>query len=179
MSIQKIYQQKKSEIRSRLDEFKSLPEKECLKEHIFCLLTPQSQAKKCWQAVEEIFALPERELTKKNLVKILSTKTRFHHTKSGRVLAALQNWGNTKTILQEQNSFELRNQLAEKINGYWLKEASHFLRNVGRSDNQIAILDRHILRNLRALNLIRETKVNSKKDYLQIEKIFISFASNQ
>ena len=53
----------------------------------------------------------------------------------------------------------LRNFIAENVKGYGLKEASHFLRNIGKSDNQIAILDRHILRNLKALDIIEEEKI--------------------
>ena len=54
-----------------------------------------------------------------------------------------------------------------------LKEASHFLRNIGKSNNQIAILDRHILRNLRVEG------VKSRKDYFEIEKMFLKRASDE
>lgn len=57
-----------------------------------------------------------------------------------------------------------------------MKEASHFLRNIGFSNNQIAILDRHILKNLKAQNLIKETKIKSEKHYLEIEQIYLNYA---
>lgn len=50
------------------------------------------------------------------------------------------------------------------------KEASHFLRNVGFGEN-IAILDRHILRNLVKLEVIDELpKTLTPKLYLEIEE---------
>lgn len=175
-TLLKSYTSQKQNLQSRLKEFSSLPEKDYIKEHVFCLLTPQSQAKKCWQAVEEIFVLTENERTEEKIREILSSKTRFHNTKAKRVVAALENWEKTKSILSNQNILELRNSLAEKINGYGLKEAGHFLRNIGLSQNKIAILDRHILRNLHAFKIIEEEKIKNKKHYLEIENSFLKFS---
>ena len=50
------------------------------------------------------------------------------------------------------------------------KEASHFLRNIGFAD-YLAILDRHILKNLKIFGIIEEIpKSLSKKKYLEIEE---------
>ena len=55
------------------------------------------------------------------------------------------------------------------------KEASHFLRNIGHRN--LAILDRHILRNLvRAGVLHRLPKTLTAKRYLLIEEKFKDFA---
>ncbi|MBU1630565.1 MAG: DNA lyase, partial [Candidatus Omnitrophica bacterium] len=55
------------------------------------------------------------------------------------------------------------------VKGIGYKEASHFLRNIGLGEN-IAILDRHILRNLKELGVIKEILSSiSKKKYLEIE----------
>ena len=54
--------------------------------------------------------------------------------------------------------------------GVGLKEANHVLRNLGFGEN-IAILDRHILRNLKALNVINEIpKTITEKKYYEIEE---------
>ena len=51
-----------------------------------------------------------------------------------------------------------------------LKEANHVLRNLGFGEN-IAILDRHILRNLKALNVIEKIpKSITEKKYYEIEE---------
>ena len=68
------------------------------------------------------------------------------------------------------NLFELREWMAENVKGLGYKEASHFLRNVGLGE-EFAILDRHILRNLKRLEVISEVPVSiTKKRYLEIEE---------
>ena len=171
----KQYHLSKNKIQSRLKDFKNLSEEEKFKEFLFCLLTPQSNAQRCWNAVEEISKL--REIKEETVFNILKSKTRFHITKTKRILEAKDNWNKIKYNLNNKEVKELRNFLAETVNGYGLKEASHFLRNIGLSGNQIAILDRHILRNLRKYNIIKESKVKNKKAYLEIENSFINFAN--
>jgi len=168
------YNSKKKEIESRLKDFKNLEEVEQQKEFMFCLLTPQSNAQKCWEAVEQI---SENSNSNENDIKsILKSKTRFHNNKTRYLLEARQVWNNIKQKLSSQNTKELRNWLAANVRGYGLKEASHFLRNIGKSNNEIAILDRHILKNLEALNIIKDKKIKSKKDYLEKEQKYLDFA---
>ncbi len=170
------YNTKKKEIKSRLNDFKSLSDNEQFKEFMFCLLTPQSNAQRCWQAVEEISKLSE--FSDKRVFDILRTKTRFHVTKTKRILNAQSEWDKIKPFLDNNSGLELRNLVAKNVNGYGLKEASHFLRNIGKSDNKIAILDRHIIRNLFALGLIKEEKIKNSKNYLEIEQAFLNFAQS-
>jgi N-glycosylase/DNA lyase len=172
--LKKAYEIKKNFIKSRLKDFSSLPKEKYFSEMLFCLLTPQSQAKKCWEAVEQLLILNELEHKKVN--EILSTRTRFHHTKTKRILAAEKTFQKIIPLLSNENKFELRNKVCELVNGYGLKEASHFLRNIGHSNNQIAILDRHILRNLEKFKVIPQQKIKSRKDYLDMEQKFLSFA---
>ena len=57
------------------------------------------------------------------------------------------------------------------------KESSHFLRNVGFGDD-IAILDRHIMKNLVKYGVIEEIpKSLTDKKYLEIEEKMRKFAS--
>ena len=171
--LKKEYNSKKKEIESRLKDFKNLEEVEQQKEFMFCLLTPQSNAQKCWEAVEQI---SENSNSNENDIKsIVKSKTRFHNNKTRYLLEARQVWNNIKQKLSSQNTKELRNWLAANVRGYGLKEASHFLRNIGKSNNEIAILDRHILKNLEALNIIKDKKIKSKKDYLEKEQKYLDF----
>lgn len=172
--LSSVYEKNKSKIKKRLEEFKRLNEKEYFKEYLFCILTPQSNAKKCWEAVEEISKLNNFEENK--IAEILKTRTRFYKTKAIRIIKAEKSWSAIKNKLNEKNSFELRNWLTNNVNGYGLKESSHFLRNIGKSENKIAILDRHILRNLKSLRIINEDKIKNKKHYFEIEKEFINFS---
>ena len=109
---------------------------------------------------------------------ILRTKTRFHNNKSNYILEARDSWERVKPELNRGSSREIRNFLAENVKGYGLKEASHFLRNIGKSNNSVAILDRHILRNLKELGIIEEDKIKSKKHYSEIEDNFIKFSDS-
>ncbi|HXX65011.1 MAG TPA: DNA lyase, partial [Bacteroidota bacterium] len=65
--------------------------------------------------------------------------------------------------------------LVANVDGLGWKEASHFLRNIGHRD--LAILDRHILRNLRRYGVIGSLpKSLTAARYLKIERKFLQFA---
>ncbi len=174
--LKEVYNSKKEAIKTRLNEFKSLGKNEHQKEFMFCLLTPQSQAKRCWEAVEQITKISNPDESK--IKEILRTRTRFHNNKTSYILESKSAWNNLKDKLKNEDIKELRNWLAENVKGYGLKEASHFLRNIGKSDNEIAILDRHILKNLKALKVIKEERIKNKKDYLEKEEKYLEFAKS-
>jgi len=166
----------RKEIQQRLNSFKNLSLKEQFQEFQFCLLTPQSNAQRCWLAVQELSTLNNPSL--KKITKILSTKTRFHNVKAKRIINAKETFNEILPHLSNNKTKELRNFLAENINGYGLKEASHFLRNIGKSNNEIAILDRHILKNLASLKIIKDNKIKNKNHYLEIEQLFLTHANS-
>jgi N-glycosylase/DNA lyase len=163
-------------IKLKLIEFKNLSNEKQFNEFLFCLLTPQSNAQKCWQAVEQLSSYKNPSL--QQITTILSTKTRFHNTKAKRLINASTSYNKIKPLFQNPNKLELRNQIASIVNGYGFKESAHFLRNIGHSNNQIAILDRHILRNLHNNNIIATAKIKSPKHYLEIEQSFLNFANS-
>ena len=71
---------------------------------------------------------------------------------------------------------EIREWLVKNIKGIGYKEASHFLRNTGFGD-AIAILDRHILKNMILSGILSEKpKTLSPATYLLIEKKLIDFS---
>ena len=100
---------------------------------------------------------------------------RFKNKKSEYLIYAREKFYKNKnlSLKEELNQFkdvhEKRDWLVNEIKGYGLKEASHFLRNIGFGDN-IAILDRHVLRNMKLLNIIDKIPASiSRKRYLEIE----------
>jgi len=183
--IREIYSKIKPEIEIRLAEFKDVwengSEEDVFAELVFCLFTPQSKAKSCWATLlklrEEGLLLEggEQEVLREcNLV-------RFKYKKSGFVVEARQHFvkGGEVSIRPLLASFgkppEMRNWLVENIKGLGYKEASHFLRNVGRGE-ELAILDRHILKNLVLLGVIKEIpKSLTPTRYLGIEKKMLVF----
>src|SRR3989344_1994020 len=170
------YEKRKKDLKEHNKKFLNKNEEDIFKEFMFCLLTPQSNAQRCWKAVEEITAL--NEFSYKNINDILKTKTRFHNKKTERIVNSKQTFSKIKPLLSSNDIKDTRNKISEIVNGYGLKEASHFLRNIGKSNNEIAILDRHILRNLFKEGIIKEQKIKSNKHYLEIEKNFLDFAKS-
>ena len=161
-------------IEQKIQEFKNSSQEQYFQEFLFCLLTPQSNAQRCWEAVQHLQALKKK--TPSSIKNILRTRTRFHNNKSRYIQQAHKTWSQIQPLLATTDRKSLRNYLAEHVLGMGYKEAGHFLRNIGKSDNQIAILDRHILRNLKDLKIINTDSIKNTKHYLEIEKKFISFS---
>lgn len=180
--LKKIYISIKNEIENRIKEFKETwnDDEKIFAELIFCILTPQSKAKLCWNAVESLMKKNLKNLSEKEILKELRG-VRFKYKKAEYVNEAIKLFnGNQKKIREIISKFEdvckAREWLVCNIKGFGYKEASHFLRNIGRGEG-IAILDRHILKNLRELNVINEIpKCLSKKTYMDIEDKMRKFA---
>jgi len=172
--LEEEYKKYKQEIEARLQDFTKLSSQEYIHELFFCILTPQSNAEKCWQAIEE---LKNCEINNK-ISDCLKTKTRFYKNKTRYIVEASEKWPEIeKLINSNKNPKEMREEIVKNIKGLGLKEASHFLRNIGASNNELAILDRHILRRMQELNLIEEDKIKNNKDYLSKELILKQFSN--
>jgi N-glycosylase/DNA lyase len=142
-------------------------------------MTPQTSAENAEKAVstlrEQSFATlsfdPEP---------ILANRThyiRFHKTKARHLLLVKQMMPRILERLSNGNSsFDQREWLVNNVKGLGYKEATHFLRNIGKNDG-LAILDRHILRNLKRYGVIRALPRSlSRKQYLAIERRFKRFS---
>jgi N-glycosylase/DNA lyase len=184
--LKALYSSIKKDIEKRLEEFRQLwihgSDEKIFAELCFCLLTPQSKAKNCWAAVEKL--MESRLLFDGNAEKIGKNLqgVRFHNNKSLYIVQARDNFSSAGKILIKDTisgfdtSAECRKWLVKNITGMGYKEASHFLRNIGKGD-LFAILDRHILRNLQAFSVISPAvKSLSPKKYLEIENKFVSFS---
>ena len=176
MNLQDEYQKRVSIIKARLNEFSKISKDDYFYEACFCILTPQSSAKQAWKS---ILSLKEEDFKNKNIdpVKFLSDKIRFHHNKSKYLLELKEKWNNINEKLNSiKDSNKLREFLVQNVKGFGLKESSHYLRNIGYRD--LAILDRHILKNLHKYNVINEIPSNlTPKTYLEIEDKFKEFSS--
>jgi N-glycosylase/DNA lyase len=176
------YREIANNIDKRLQEFsKVLKKKDVFYELAFCLLTPQSNAKRCAEAVEIVRekGLFEGNLSLNEITDILKTKTRFHNNKASYlfnlkpVFQVL--WAEFDLAQKDSNPLEIREWLVKNVKGVGLKESSHFLRNIGFRN--LAILDRHILKNLNKSGVLKNNlKSPNKKEYLLIEKDFLQFS---
>lgn len=179
--IKNIYALRKNAIIERLQEFEQLwlrgDEEEIFGELAFCLLTPQSKAKICWNA---ILKLKETDLLLKGNFDRVEKElygVRFKERKALYIVGA-RIFFPLKPLIKQQsdNIYKCREWLVNNIKGIGYKEAGHFLRNIGLGEN-LTILDRHILKNLNLLNVIEEIPNSlTKAKYMQIEKSMKDFA---
>jgi N-glycosylase/DNA lyase len=172
-----LYLPIRPKIESRLEEFRQMgengSEEDLFRELVFCLLTPQSKARLCWSSVERLTnrcflaegeAGPIREELK---------GVRFSRRKAEYICQARRTFQSPtlKSRLRDFDSaLQAREWLVQNVLGLGYKEASHFLRNIGRGE-ELAILDRHILKNLHLLGVIEGVPSSiSRKRYLEIEE---------
>ena len=168
------------EIRSRLQEFDSVlktgDEESVFAELVFCILTPQSKAKSAWAAVKRLL---DKGLllagTEDQVLRDL-TGVRFKYKKAGYIIEARNMFlidgkiSIKSRISRFSDACDARGWLVRNVKGIGYKEASHFLRNIGHGAD-LAILDRHILKNLRSLGVIEEIPASlSRRRYLEIEE---------
>jgi len=170
-------------IKTALKEFSNVwtNEEKIYEELCFCLLTPQSSAKQALKCIEQLKA---HELLDKGLAsekEMYVKNVRFYRTKAKRLEEAQKKFPKSKIkkILIENglphDPITCRTFLVKEVNGYGMKEASHFLRNIGFG-SRVAILDRHILKNLNKCGVINEIpKTLSVKKYLEIEEKMSAF----
>ena len=171
------HDRRKEEIRRRLEDFTNIKDSgRIFYELCFCLLTPQSRARICWNS---ILALKARNFLNNNIhPKNFLDGVRFNNNKSRYLLEAKKKFSSVHhEIKTSKNNHELREWLVKNINGLGYKESGHFLRNIGFRD--LAILDRHILKNLKRYDIIEEIpKALTRQKYLEIENKFKDFSKN-
>ena len=174
--IDKVSALRNSEIRNAVDnrmkEFANLRRKgndEWFSELCFCLLTANSRADSAIRIQNQLGSRGFLNSPQQNISEtIRMNKHRFHNNKAKFIVEA-RKFRYIKNILKDKNDFEAREFLVDNVKGLGMKEASHFLRNVGY--NNLSILDRHIL------SLMDEKhKALSKKKYLEIEEKFLKLA---
>ena len=167
----------------------------------FCICTPQSSAITCWKRIQDLsrsrilfegdigeiasslrgvrfkekkakfiveargyFSTDKRIVVRDKLVQMLN-QSRRQQSRTNDVDES-RDRRNSHT----DEAANLREILARRIKGLGMKEASHFLRNIGMG-GELAILDRHILKNLARYGVIREIPLAlSKNIYYRIEQ---------
>ena len=177
-----VHNKIKPEIERKLAGFakigKGLKKNKVFNELCFCMLTPQSKAETCWEAVKKIKkeGLISDRIDCKKIEETLKG-IRFHRTKSKRIAEAKKVMKQLiERLKQKDKARDKREWIVKNINGLGMKEATHFLRNIGMAED-LAILDRHILRKLYKLRIIEEIPRSiSKNKYLEIEKKMQEFS---
>ena len=158
-------------------------DEEIFAELSFCLLTPQTKARAADMAIKHLvktgilFSGNENRIYR--ILKVYGI--RFPENKANYIVKARELFkGNEKfdikSKLQNNSAHDKREWLVNNVMGFGLKEASHFLRNIG-SGFDLAILDRHVIKNLLRYGVIDEIpKSLTKKQYLMIEEKMKEFS---
>ncbi len=177
--LKKEYNLKKSLIQKRLKEFKKLKSKsqaEIFEELAFCLFTPGSKALNGEKAVKRLKRAALLFKGEKDAVsRQLRGLVRFHNNKASFLIGARKLFINNDEFsirkkLKAESPFDVRSWLVTRIKGIGYKEASHFLRNIGFGSG-LAILDRHILKNLKKHKVIESIPLAiTGKTYIIIEE---------
>jgi N-glycosylase/DNA lyase len=183
--IIEIYNSIKPDIIQRIAEFKKIWDEgdnnSIFTELVFCLFTPQSSARQCWKAVN---ILLEKNLLFEGDWDKISAEiniVRFRNNKARYLVEAREKFicsddGIKDCLDLHADDFDKREWLVKNVKGMSYKEASHFMRNNGMGE-KLAILDRHILKNMKLLGVIDEVpKSINRKVYLELEKKLADFS---
>ena len=165
--IRKVHREIAALAEERLAEFRRIWESgddtALFAELAFCLLTPQSGARRCAQAVERLKKSGnlfhggfDDICPDLNIVRFKNNKTRY-------LIEAREKFWSGGVSLRELlgecgDARSMRKLLVDSVRGIGFKEASHFLRNIGLGED-LAILDRHVLRVMAGLELLGSVPV--------------------
>jgi N-glycosylase/DNA lyase len=176
--LQRGYRRMRPAIRRRLKDFRNVPTEAYFYELVYCLLTPQSSAVNAQKAVNRLrdAGFHRDEIDPEPILRSPDAYIRFHRTKSRHLQSVKTRYPEIfARITAPGPDILLREWLVKNITGIGWKEASHFLRNIGRRD--LAILDRHILKNLCRCGVVRRIPAAlTPRRYKLIEKKFHTFA---
>jgi len=142
----------------------------------FCLLTANSSAVMGIKIQAELGDEGFMHLGFEEMVEAIRKHGhRFPEQRAERIIWAREVWRDVEKIVRSDvDSKSLRDLLTDpdskfKVKGFGYKEASHFLRNLGRED--VAIIDRHVYRFLTENGLLPEVKTLTPKRYLEAEEV--------
>lgn len=175
------FEELREAINIRLNEFTRIPEDEYFYELCYCLLTPQSKARAA-DAVVKILQkrrFAENSFDPTELLASPNNYIRFHNTKAWRLSAAKEQINAIRNLLSEGlTPKQERDWLTANIKGLGMKEASHFLRNIGRRG--LAIIDRHIIKHLNYCGVeVEAGKIGSRRYYEEVERRWLEFCQDE
>ncbi|MBI2658047.1 N-glycosylase [Candidatus Woesearchaeota archaeon] len=203
-NLKREHGNKKERIRERLAQFKRFFNEPCswfyrsnelfllpvgtkddhriFEELAFCIFTANTSAEMGAKAVDAVRNVlingSAGEMTRR-----LEGIYRFNNVRPAHII-------HTRTYLKNSLNFQLKNKiksfknkdelrdffaLNKDVKGLGMKEASHFLRNIGFRG--YAILDKHIINSLHEFGILKTNdKPKNAREYLEFEQKYIDFA---
>jgi N-glycosylase/DNA lyase len=169
----KDYSVKKKDILQRLKEFSKVPFEDYFVELCYCLCTPLSNAQRVFKIINNENKEFLLNSSVEELAEFLKGHARFHNNKA----VYIYNARNKKELLLDlpKNNVKARNLLVKEFKGLGLKEASHFLRNIGYRN--IGIIDGHIINSLEEFEITNHrSRPSNEIQYELMEKYMQEFA---
>lgn len=159
--INSINTLKKSEIsnlvNTRMKEFKN--NNDLFNELCFCILTANFNAERSIKIQNSI-----KDFSKLSLAELKKSLKEHGHRYPNKRAEYIIEAKKHKNILKDNCT---REWIVKNVKGLGMKEASHFLRNIGFTD--YAIIDFHIIDLLVKHKIIKEQKTLTPKTYIEIE----------
>lgn len=162
---------------ARIKEFKKTgrsPIEKIFSELCFCIMTANFNAERAIKIQDTIgrgfLTLPEKKLSQK----LRELGHRYPNTRAAYIVEARKTIKPLRVALKSLSGEELREWVVKNIKGLGMKEASHFLRNIGYKN--YAIIDFHIIDVLVEHGLVKTPKTLSKKRYIEIENLLRKMA---
>ncbi len=141
----------------------------------FCLLTANSSALTGIKLQSFIDIEGFKNMSLEELERTISSAGhRFARQRAERIVKARESFERVMELIEgSRDGKAIRDLLSDtcskyKVEGFGLKEASHFLRNIGFED--VAIVDRHIFRYLKEKKLLPDYKTITRRVYLEAER---------
>lgn len=160
-------------VNARIREFASVSQKNLFSELCFCLLTANFNAQRCIIMQEKLGTRFHKLSKHQIMTRLKALGHRFPNARAGYIIEA-RTCQNALKGIRAMQAKQAREWLVDNIKGLGMKEASHFLRNIGFIN--LAIIDFHIIDLLVRNKLIRRPKTLNKTSYLKIEKILEKLA---
>jgi N-glycosylase/DNA lyase len=182
--LRREHRAKKRRILARIDDFRGVLEKsddEVFAELAYCICTAQAKAREADKAIGELKKTGLLYRGNARDIKPYLSGVRFWNNKAVYIVAARRRFTDggrlrLKGYLVSADPFRIRHELASSVLGLGYKESSHFLRNIGLGED-LAILDRYVLRCLKRLNVIKAIPASlTEKRYLSIEEAMRRFS---
>jgi N-glycosylase/DNA lyase len=173
-NVLELYESNRDRIKGFINKC-SMEGDECLfGELCFCILTPQSRARICREAINKL--KKDKKLFTADIQELGTylRGVRFSERKATFLIEAREKFPELKKILNS-DSKTARAWILENIRGLGMKESAHFMRNIGFKN--MAIIDVHIQNFLRkAGKNEREAGSLTKKQYIELEGKFFELA---
>ncbi|MEM4268263.1 MAG: N-glycosylase/DNA lyase [Candidatus Woesearchaeota archaeon] len=176
--IKKAEKEIKPLVEKRIKEFSAVcksGKERIFCEMCFCILTANYSAEggiKIQNMVDRGFCTYSQKKMARTF-KVLGY--RFPNTRASYIFSARKHMSSLPSILKssahkrkQKDEEQIREWLVKNIKGLGMKEASHFMRNIGFRN--VAIIDFHIIDILERHKIIEKPKTLTKGNYLKIEK---------